>query len=215
MASTSFPRGIEYLCVLDFEAVCEKDVRIAPPQEILEFPTVLVHVPTQKIIAEFHFYVRPQVHTRISAFCTELTGIEQATVDAGITFEDCFARHIAFLRSHNLDPNDPEGAAPGNHSFAYATCGDWDLKTCLPQSFAHFRTNTLRCFQQWINVKKAFTELYPRLPPARGMDQMLTSLRMPLVGRHHSGIDDARNIAAIVLRMLADGYQPRLTFFAR
>ena len=35
------------------------------------------------------------------------------------------------------------------------------------------------------------------------MAGMLKALRLPLVGRHHSGIDDCRNIAAIVHALLA------------
>jgi hypothetical protein len=38
-----------------------------------------------------------------------------------------------------------------------------------------------------------------------GMAGMLASLRLPLVGRHHSGIDDARNIAAIVKALAERG----------
>ena len=34
---------------------------------------------------------------------------------------------------------------------------------------------------------------------------MLNSLGMTFEGREHSGIDDARNIARIVLRMMKDG----------
>ena len=32
-------------------------------------------------------------------------------------------------------------------------------------------------------------------PTKGGMDTMLENLNLPLVGRHHSGIDDTRNIA--------------------
>lgn len=34
---------------------------------------------------------------------------------------------------------------------------------------------------------------------------MLTVLKMELQGHHHSGIDDCRNIARIVVRMVEDG----------
>jgi hypothetical protein len=35
---------------------------------------------------------------------------------------------------------------------------------------------------------------------------MLTLLGLPMVGHHHSGIDDCTNIASIVLRVINDGY---------
>lgn len=36
---------------------------------------------------------------------------------------------------------------------------------------------------------------------------MLENLKLPLVGRHHSGIDDARNIAQIVTTLMKGGLE--------
>lgn len=36
-----------------------------------------------------------------------------------------------------------------------------------------------------------------------GMTDMLAFLQLPLIGRHHSGIDDTRNIAAILISRAA------------
>ena len=41
---------------------------------------------------------------------------------------------------------------------------------------------------------------------------MLTTLKMDLEGRHHSGIDDCKNIGRIATRMLEDGWRPALTY---
>ena len=72
---------LDYVVVLDFEATC--DERGAPdPQEIIDFPSVLLSLPTAEPIAEFASCVRPQHHPTLTAFCTELTGITQAQVDA-------------------------------------------------------------------------------------------------------------------------------------
>ena len=38
------------------------------------------------------------------------------------------------------------------------------------------------------------------------MTNMLDYLHIPLVGRHHSGIDDTRNIAKIMLKMIDQGH---------
>ena len=43
-------------------------------------------------------------------------------------------------------------------------------------------------------------------PNIGGMEQMLEALDLELVGRHHSGIDDARNIAKIVLKLIECGF---------
>lgn len=56
---------------------------------------------------------------------------------------------------------------------------------------------------QWINIKFPFSEKYKTKP--LGMAGMLTRLKMDLQGRHHSGIDDCRNIARILKKMIEDG----------
>ena len=38
------------------------------------------------------------------------------------------------------------------------------------------------------------------------MDHMLSQLKLELVGRHHSGIDDARNIAQCVMTLQKYGF---------
>ena len=36
---------------------------------------------------------------------------------------------------------------------------------------------------------------------------MLEECKLPLVGRHHSGIDDSKNIAAVALNLIERGYE--------
>lgn len=43
------------------------------------------------------------------------------------------------------------------------------------------------------------------------MMTMMRELQIPTVGSHHLGIDDAKNIARIVQRMLADGAMIQIT----
>lgn len=42
-----------HFCILDFEATCEKDKRIHP-QEIIEFPTVLLNAQTLQVLPTAH-----------------------------------------------------------------------------------------------------------------------------------------------------------------
>ena len=44
-------RQIDYVCVLDFEATCQEGKRLNP-QEVIEFPSVLIHVATNTILGE-------------------------------------------------------------------------------------------------------------------------------------------------------------------
>ena len=43
------------------------------------------------------------------------------------------------------------------------------------------------------------------------MKTMLRELDIPLLGSHHLGIDDAKNIARVVQRMMTDGASLKIT----
>ncbi|URE48034.1 hypothetical protein MUK42_13609 [Musa troglodytarum] len=66
----------QYFVVIDFEATCDKD-KNPHPQEIIEFPSVLVNSATGQLEAVFQTYVRPAYHQHLTDFCKELTGIQQ------------------------------------------------------------------------------------------------------------------------------------------
>lgn len=66
----------------------------------------------------------------------------------------------------------------------------------------HFR-------ERVINIKTAFRVKYG-YKRGKGMAKMLGALRMDLVGRHHSGIDDCGNILRIAERMVDDGWVPEV-----
>ncbi|KAI0721254.1 exonuclease RNase T and DNA polymerase III [Cerioporus squamosus] len=205
----SIPR-LRYLLILDFEATCGDEEPVVPrnEMEIIELPTLLYDIEQDKVKAIFHEYVRPVRHPVLTRFCTDLTGIEQSTVDAADPFPTVWERYQEFLREHGI-LQEPE-------SVAYLTCGDWDLKTMLPMQLRLSgiqvgldpSTGALAApYNRWINVKKSFQRLYGLKNP-RGMAGMLRNAHMQLEGRHHSGIDDCKNILRIVQRMRQDGWKP-------
>eukprot|EP00050_Salpingoeca_kvevrii_P008996 m.306345 g.306345 ORF g.306345 m.306345 type:complete len:226 (-) comp18805_c0_seq1:259-936(-) len=205
MASSS--PAFDAFVVLDFEATCAEGQRIAP-QEIIELPSHVIFTgdsgPDDSAECEFHQYIRPVFHPQLTPFCTNLTGITQATVDGGNEFKSVFLEHSQWLRRIGLDPDAPD--APGAR-FIFVTCGDWDLKTCLPNQLAASRLGKASpAYLRWINIKTAYRAWTG--VNIRGMTDLLERLGLPLVGRHHSGIDDTRNIAACLRAMIAAGWQP-------
>ena len=58
--------------------------------------------------------------------------------------------------------------------------------------------------RSWCNVKRPFAAQTGQAK-SPGMAGMLTALGLPLVGHHHLGIDDSRNIAAIVCELRRRG----------
>jgi len=79
----------------------------------------------------------------------------------------------------------------------------------LPNQAAALKIPLPRYFNEWINIKKAAQHFYKA--PMRGMAEMLKFLGIPLQGRHHSGIDDCRNIASICLHLMHAGCTLMLT----
>jgi Exonuclease len=119
-----------YLAILDFEATCSKE-RIQP-QEIIEFPILLFNTTTLAVDATFHSYVRPVHHPTLTEFCTKLTGIHQNTVDEAPEFRQVWSDVMAFLQREGLIQQQQEGSpVTPLKTFAWLTCGDWDLKTSM------------------------------------------------------------------------------------
>jgi RNA:NAD 2'-phosphotransferase (TPT1/KptA family)/inhibitor of KinA sporulation pathway (predicted exonuclease) len=201
-ARPSEDRGFDFLAVLDFEATCVEERDRNFTQEIIEWPCVLLNATTGETVDVFHHYIKPRQHPQLSTFCKNLTKIEQATVDAGIDIEETMDRFSMFLRKHQLVGS---GSNAATKRFAFVTCGDWDLKTMLPRQCKLIRRAVPAYARSWINIKHSFQKQYK--VKAGGMAGMLRHLKMPLVGTHHSGIDDSKNIAAIAVRMLRDGHR--------
>ncbi|EOD26859.1 hypothetical protein EMIHUDRAFT_430115 [Emiliania huxleyi CCMP1516] len=183
-------RWSHYL-VLDFEATCERnDPTQSQWSEIIEFPCVLVDAHTLATLGEFRSLVKP-VGRPVGAFCTELTSITQEMVEGAPTLPAVLKQFSAWLPSV-LGTDDVSSVLP-------VTCGEPDLSAMLPRECARKRLQVPPVLKRYCNVKKPFTAHTGA--KAGGMDKMLRQLQLPLVGRHHLGIDDARNIAAIVVRL--------------
>ncbi|WP_328723050.1 exonuclease domain-containing protein [Streptomyces sp. NBC_00247] len=182
--------GDGLLNVVDVESTCwEGEAPAGQVSEIVEIGLTVVDLRAGERLAKHRVLVRPR-RSVLSAFCTELTGLTRAEVDAGVSFAEACRLLTADHRS---------GTRP------WASWGDYDRKMFLGQSrasgvpypFGHRHTN----------AKTAFTE-DRGLRRRPGMAQALEIAGLPLEGRHHRGDDDAWNIAALVLDMAGRGGWP-------
>lgn len=196
MAKTSNvkPQLFTHFLVLDFEATCDEGKQMLP-QEIIEFPCLMVNAKSLQTESTFHYYVQPRVNRQLTPFCTELTGIIQSMVDDQPHIEEVLEKFDKWLEDNGL-------LKPEN-KFIFVTCGDWDLKTMLPSQLQYFSLNTKPYFNSWINIKKPYNNLTTQYPS--GMMAMLHKLNIPHEGRHHSGIDDCKNIAKILIHLIEKG----------
>ncbi|MFE0730247.1 exonuclease domain-containing protein [Streptomyces antibioticus] len=183
------------LNVIDVEATCWDGQ--PPPgsvHEIIEIGLTVVDVAARRRVSRHRILVRPGRST-VSPFCTELTGLTQAEADRGVPFAEA-CRILAEEYEAGVRP--------------WASWGDYDRHQFARQSeadgvaypFGHpvERTHT--------NAKAVFTTAYG-LRRRPGMSQALKIAGLPLEGRHHSGEDDAWNIAALVLDLTARDAWPQ------
>ncbi|MDR3034749.1 MAG: exonuclease domain-containing protein [Kitasatospora sp.] len=178
------------LNVVDIEATCW-DGQPPPGQvsEIIEVGLTVVDLGSLERVARHRILVRPR-RSAVSAFCTELTGLTRSEVDTGLPFPDA-CRLLA--------------AEHGAGERPWASWGDYDRKQFVRQCRA---TGTAYPFgHRHTNAKAAFTDARG-LRKRPGMAQALELAGLPLEGRHHSGADDAWNIAALVLTLARSGNWP-------
>lgn len=189
---------MDYLLVLDFEATCDESEDQLSRQakdakrEIIEFPVVKLNARTGVIEAEFHAFVKPTdaEHRKLSEFCTKLTGIQQAQVDAAKTLVEVLIDFDRWITAQQLG------------SYCFVTCGDWDLKDMLPTEAKRKGIELKPYLRNVVNVKDVFSKT---IGGKTDMPGMLHDLGLPLQGHLHSGRDDARNIAQICAALLRKG----------
>lgn len=182
------------LAVLDFESTCDKNSSLTP-QEIIEFPVVLVNATKQTIISKFHSYCKPIIHPILTPFCTQLTGITQSQVDSAPKFPDVLKSFNQWLEEQKIEPDE----------IALVTCGDWDLGTMLPQMCSLHKIKKIpTIFHQWIDLKAIFKNAY-HTKKKPSFKEMMEYLVLPIKGKHHCGIDDAVNMTSIIFQMNKNG----------
>lgn len=86
---------------------------------------------------------------------------------------------------------------------AIGTWTDWDLDICLHKECIRKSLKKPQLFNRWINIKAIFRNKYKR--QHFNFEDALHDLGLTFVGRAHSGIDDARNLATLAYKMVNDG----------
>uniref|UniRef100_A0ACD5UZG7 Uncharacterized protein n=1 Tax=Avena sativa TaxID=4498 RepID=A0ACD5UZG7_AVESA len=217
MASISAARGgtspsgnqleaFDYFLVVDFEATCEKDQRIYP-QEIIEFPSVLVDGATGRIESAFRRYVRPKHHPVLTQFCRDLTGIRQEDVDGGVDLGDALLLHDAWLKAATAGTW--AGAKKGG-GLAVVTWGDWDCRTLLESECRFKGIAKPPYFDRWINLRVPFEAMLGGTGQTN-LQEAVREAGLEWEGRLHCGLDDARNTAHLLVELMRRGAKIEIT----
>ncbi|XP_029432172.1 ERI1 exoribonuclease 2 [Rhinatrema bivittatum] len=205
----------DYLIIIDFESTCWKDSKQHYSQEIIEFPAVLLNTSNGEIESEFQLYVQPQEHPLLSEFCTELTGIKQDQVDAGLPLKICLSQFSTWIQKIQKENQfvfvsaATNSSSPDSRLCAFVTWSDWDLGVCLQYECKRKQLRKPDILNSWIDLRATYKLFYNRRP--KGLNGALQDLGIKFSGREHSGLDDSRNTARLAWRMICDGCVMKIT----
>ncbi|MBZ0301881.1 MAG: exonuclease domain-containing protein [Anaerolineae bacterium] len=178
-------RKLDRILVIDVEATCWSG---APPEgqesEVIEIGLCTLDVASGERLEKRSLLVKPE-RSKISEFCTQLTSLTPKQIHKeGISFHKaCTLLETEYLSKKRV----------------WASYGDYDrtlfLRQCAacgvdyPFSGAH------------INVKSLYG-IMQALPYEIGMTRAMELCGLEIEGRHHRGVDDAWNIAALLSRLI-------------
>ncbi|KAF5368319.1 hypothetical protein D9758_002177 [Tetrapyrgos nigripes] len=206
--------------VLDFEGTCTETSSFDYPNELIEFPVILMRWKDKDssgkaselvVVDQFHSFIRPTWKPKLTEFCTKLTGITQYQVDIAPDFFSVLLLVRAFLVKHDLIDS-----LTGHAKTRFSWCqdGPWDLGDLLTKQCFHSRLDPPKWLQNNIIDVRRMVKLWmaektgqPPGPVGLNIEGQLAVLDLKFEGRLHSGLDDTKNISRIVAELARRGLQ--------
>jgi len=129
-------------------------------------------------------------------------------VDGQPALPEVLVEFDAWLAAEGLAATSDAG-----RSFAPVTCGEWDLGWLLRRNCQWAGAEAPGWSGAWVDLKKAAFGALGTFP--RSMLHLLQLLQLPHAGRHHSGLDDAANLAAALRQLCLRGHLVQFTSSAQ
>eukprot|EP01124_Arcella_intermedia_P009669 TRINITY_DN16322_c0_g1_i1.p1 TRINITY_DN16322_c0_g1~~TRINITY_DN16322_c0_g1_i1.p1 ORF type:complete len:709 (+),score=116.45 TRINITY_DN16322_c0_g1_i1:81-2207(+) len=206
LSASFFPLGTpkcrwRYLVALDLEATCDycpNPKVTTQTAEIIEFPWIVIDTHTLKILDEQQIYVRPDNLEGVTKYATKLTGISKDMVKQKGNLSDTIKLFDEYIKKK----------FGGSKEFCIITDGIWDLQVQLHMEAQKKGIPLAWYFREYLDLKEEFRNFLPWFPQSYKPDlsSMLKALRLDFIGKPHQGIDDSRNIAQIVMRLILLGH---------
>lgn len=169
--------------IFDLEATCwENDKK--KQSEIIEIGAVKINDKLQ-IEEEFQIFVKPKLNPVLSDFCKKLTTIKQSDVDRARDFGGAVYDFIKWIDEKNDD-------------YFLCSWGFYDKKQLKSDCELH------QIGTKWIKNHMSIKHQHGKIINVEkgvGMSDALKLLNIELEGTHHRGIDDAKNIAKIFIKI--------------
>ncbi|PJF43901.1 MAG: DNA polymerase III [Phototrophicales bacterium] len=175
---------LDVVVVIDIEATCWAGATpVGQEHEIIEIGICTLDIKTGERIDRESLLVKP-TKSKVSQFCTELTGLTQQDVDNGLRFD----RACSILRKKFK-----------TKSRIWASYGDYDRKMFEKQCAAHGVAYPFNGTH--INIKSLYAMLMG-LEREISLSAVLSQLNIEFEGQPHRGIDDAWNEALILSHLI-------------
>ncbi|MCP3929085.1 MAG: exonuclease domain-containing protein [Bacteroidetes bacterium] len=175
--------------VFDLEATCWKGSPPSKVQEVIEIGAIHLNY-FGEVKGVFNRFIRPLLNPNLSAFCTELTTIEQDDVYKAALFPKVIEE---FQHWANIFEED----------YVLCSWGYFDKKILIQDCRLHDMEDDW--LDPHINLKRQYQEL-KKLKKAWGLKRAVISEGFEFTGIHHRAIADADNTAKIV-RMYMDEWR--------
>lgn len=176
---------LDQLLVIDVEATCWEQGKPPAGQEpeIIEIGVCVLDVLTGDPLHAASILIRPE-HSEVTPFCTDLTSLTPAQLERAVTFE-----HACKILQRRYQ----------SRARVWASYGDFDRRQIERQCQA--RGIAFPLGPTHINVKSLFAVMHG-LPQEVSMLRALEMVNLLPQGHHHRGVDDARNTALLLSRLL-------------
>jgi len=171
------------LLLVDLECTSNDDPPLPKGEsEIIEIGMVLGLLAPEgfTVIDELQLYVQPTIHPTLTRFCTELTGIEQETVNDAPLLKVSLKQLAGFLERHSPS--------------AWGSWGKFDARQFEVETANKSLPNPLASMPHH-NIKQLFAR---KRGHREGFARAVQLSGLRFQGRHHSGLDDARNIGRFI-----------------
>ncbi|MES2820096.1 MAG: exonuclease domain-containing protein [Pseudomonadota bacterium] len=174
---------MEHWLVIDLEATTDEGGWPLADMEIIEIGATLATADGREL-DHFQRFVYPQRRPCLTPFCRELTGIEQADIDAAAPLTSVwplFERWLAIHRSRLA---------------AWASWGDYDRRQ-LEQDWHRHKLASALAQVPHLNLKQGFAHAR-RLQRPVGLNAALQLAGFSFQGQQHRALEDARNTARLL-----------------
>lgn len=192
-------KDLSKVVIIDIEATCwRKGEAKGKTSEIIEVGLVVLDMKRKSIVGKYGELIKP-MKSKISPFCTELTGISDAMYKGN---EPDFKDYLWGLKAWLcMQYENKAWGVRALKDVTWASWGDYDRVqfnrncTMYGVKYPFGRTH--------INIKNLFALKYG-LPKELNVQDALAHLRMVFSGNLHRALDDALNITSLFMNAMWD-----------